>query len=306
LENQKLYMRWLLAELDITPTIVHPSGSSQSTSTSFLDKLYSLSPSEIASRHGTRLLDLYGSSMYKLLSATFPEKEWLPWLFSRTPADFWKETENQKKYVDWLVEKVGVSDPKYLRFPHFNENRGNALLALHHNSVQETVLALYPLNPNLSSPTHQSEERNRSPRLLYTPQNYWDSIETQLAFLEELATKLGFKASDYDKWYAVSGKLFHEHGGGSLLVKYNSSVYLLLKSLFPLHDWLPWKFPVLPRSASTDPESIRLLLSFIEKELNIRDSQQWKRVNSKQLKDIGVLSFVTKCGGLEAVLTTPR
>lgn len=36
-------------------------------------------------------MDFYDQSLYKALSAVYPDHEWIPWLFSATPHSFAKD-----------------------------------------------------------------------------------------------------------------------------------------------------------------------------------------------------------------------
>lgn len=45
-----------------------------------------------------------------------------------------------------------------------------------------------------------------------------------------------------EDWYQVKVNHFLEHGGSGMLLLFHKSPYAILKSIFPDHDWLPWKF----------------------------------------------------------------
>ncbi len=59
----------------------------------------------------------------------------------------------------------------------------------------------------------------------------WDDINHQRAFLQQLARKLNIKT--HEQWYSISQSIFMQHGGGELLSKYNDSLVLLFRSLYP-------------------------------------------------------------------------
>ena len=52
----------------------------------------------------------YYRSPLLLLSATYPEYEWLPWKFSTVPRNFWSHKEHVKEFLDWASKKFGVED----------------------------------------------------------------------------------------------------------------------------------------------------------------------------------------------------
>ena len=42
------------------------------------------------------------------LQSTYPEHPWEPWRWDNLPNEFWKDLGNQKKYLKWLGDYVGV------------------------------------------------------------------------------------------------------------------------------------------------------------------------------------------------------
>ena len=45
-----------------------------------------------------------------LLSAAFPEYEWLPWKFNKCPRNFWDDLKNQRKFMDWAGKELGIKE----------------------------------------------------------------------------------------------------------------------------------------------------------------------------------------------------
>ena len=45
-----------------------------------------------------------------MLAKLYPDYEWLPWKFARTPSSFWDNIINQRKYMDWLFKKWNMKD----------------------------------------------------------------------------------------------------------------------------------------------------------------------------------------------------
>ncbi len=46
--------------------------------------------------------------MPQLLVAVYPEYEWLPWKFSRTPQGFWTDPKNCKQFLEWSKPYLNV------------------------------------------------------------------------------------------------------------------------------------------------------------------------------------------------------
>lgn len=81
----------------------------------------------------------YGGSPFALLKAVYTDFEFLPWMFDKTQRGFFDKVENRKKYIEWLVQKVGVSKPTDLQTKHFEPNGGKGLLKKYGNSPQKVV-----------------------------------------------------------------------------------------------------------------------------------------------------------------------
>lgn len=47
------------------------------------------------------------SSLYKLLVVAYPNYDWLPWKFDKSPT-FWIDPENQRKFIEWAGKQLGV------------------------------------------------------------------------------------------------------------------------------------------------------------------------------------------------------
>ena len=38
--------------------------------------------------------------------SVFPEYPWLPWKFNTVPRKFWENSENKRKFMDWLYKEL--------------------------------------------------------------------------------------------------------------------------------------------------------------------------------------------------------
>lgn len=56
------------------------------------------------------MLDNKGGSPLKLISDFFPDRQWLPWKFKSAPKNFWKSQENQRQYMNWLGNVLGIKE----------------------------------------------------------------------------------------------------------------------------------------------------------------------------------------------------
>jgi hypothetical protein len=52
----------------------------------------------------------YRYSLYALLSAIYPDYQWLPWKFINCPRNWWDDKKNQKKFMDWAAQQLSIKE----------------------------------------------------------------------------------------------------------------------------------------------------------------------------------------------------
>jgi hypothetical protein len=45
-----------------------------------------------------------------MLSTVYPEYEWLPWKFRKSPQNYWNDLKNQQKFMDWAGKQLKVNE----------------------------------------------------------------------------------------------------------------------------------------------------------------------------------------------------
>lgn len=75
---------------------------------------------------------------------------------------------------------------------------------------------------------------------------------------------------------------------------------------YPEHEWLPWKFKKVSPSVGRDPEVVEKALSYVEKECEISQPEDWYQVTMTRLKKLKVMSIIQYAGGLHAALRQHR
>jgi len=88
--------------------------------------------------HGKALLAVYNKSPKKLVSTVYSDYDYLPWLFAYGPRSFFFSTENVHRYIEWLINKVGVKENE-LMVSHFVDNGGAALMELFNDSPMKVI-----------------------------------------------------------------------------------------------------------------------------------------------------------------------
>lgn len=79
-----------------------------------------------------------------------------------------------------------------------------------------------------------------------------------------------------DSWYSVTQEQLYELNGTTLLVKrHNGSMYSLLKTVYPDHEWLEWKFQLVPKGFWKHPENVRRYFEWLGTQLGVRKMDDW-------------------------------
>ncbi len=128
--------------------------------------------------------------------------------------------------MDQLAKKMNIKDLSEWYSVTWREMvlHGAATLLLKYNgSPRKLLQSVYPEYQWDSSKFHIYERQH--------PIRYWDDVAKQRSFMDDLAKQL--KLEDYTGWYSITGKIIQEHGGGTLLSKYNGSPSKLLPSIYP-------------------------------------------------------------------------
>jgi hypothetical protein len=87
----------------------------------------------------------------------------------------------------------------------------------------------------------------------------------------------------FDSLFTITKKDIIYAGGGGLLKQYNFSPAKLISTVFAEHEWLPWKFTVVPTGYWVDPNNHRKFLDWVAKQLNIKEMKDWYNVTKMVL-----------------------
>ncbi len=134
------------------------------------------------------------------------------------------------------------------------------------------------------------------------PYGFWNATFNQRTFLDNLAKKLNI--TDTKQWYKINAVVVHQHGGSSLLQKYNGSIVNLLTtvyseylvyliSLFCRYQWDLTKFVQIPHGYWDLPKQ-RAFMDNLAKKLNIVKQEGWYNVTAAALKRHGAHKLIAK------------
>lgn len=144
------------------------------------------------------------------------------------------------------------------------------VLKLHGKSFYKSLVELYP------------EFQFDVMRFKHLPPGFWDQEDNHRLFLENLMKILKFK--DLDDFYALPHNEFIQYGGISLLQRHGS-LWNVLKSVYPDHNWLPWRFHSAPQGFWLVEKNRRDYLKWLEQKLELRSAEDWAKVTDKALLD---------------------
>ena len=134
LENQRKFMDDLAQKLGIRQ----------------LDGWYKVTMAELLPHGAVTILNLYGRSLSKLLSKVYPNHPWDLSKFASKPSNYWASMENQKRFMDDLGTKIGISSEKdFARWYEQSsrivaDNGGSGLSVLYKNSLRKILTSVYP------------------------------------------------------------------------------------------------------------------------------------------------------------------
>lgn len=75
--------------------------------------------------------------------------------------------------------------------------------------------------------------------------------------------------------------------------KYKGSPYLLLSSVFPEYEWLPWKFAQCPKNYWNDDVNKKKFLDWAGKQLGVNEISDWNKITTKVFKNIKSANYRT-------------
>ena len=129
----------------------------------------------------------------------------------------------------------------------------------------------------------------------------WADIKNHKLFLDWLGSRLGFTSRE--DWYNLRYKQVHDNYGGGLLAHYyNNSPSVMVRTIYTDYDFLPWKFAKAPEYLGKDEEALKEILRHVENKYNIASIDDWRRISRDELKELDVLYWIQKAGGLPHAL----
>ena len=105
-ENQIKFVKWAEIALSIKET---SDWYNVATNVPKTNKKQFLFQKDFKKIGGISILKRFGS-LYALLNKIYPDFDWLPWKFTRTPKGYWEDPANQKLWIDWATKKLNIKE----------------------------------------------------------------------------------------------------------------------------------------------------------------------------------------------------
>lgn len=124
------------------------------------------------------------------------------------------------------------------------------------------------------------------------PRSFWDSVENQRRFMDNLAKELGF--TRMDQWYRVTEKMIRSRGGKAILAKYGNSPSRLLQAVYPEKAWKLWQFDFVQRDYWDSKENHREFVAGLATKMDIKAMEDWYSVRKEDWKRHGGSGILAK------------
>ena len=211
---------------------------------------------------------------------------------SRIPPNFWKDKNNQLKFMEYASQKLNIKDLSewynvtkrvtiHIAFCNIQDliQIGGYFLRDGEHSFSTLLSQLHP-------------DYNFLPwKFTSTTHNFWDNMMNQRQFMNWAEKEL--KIKEKSDWYKVTRKVlnkekksvclvfkdFYDLGGLWLLSKYRGSPSALISAVYPEYNWLPWKFDKIQSKYWEDINNQKKFMDWVGNELKIKEMSDWYNVS---------------------------
>jgi hypothetical protein len=234
----------------------------------YMEDYYQLTADLFSENYGGGVLSCYwrGSPMGSVTDC-FPNYDWKHWLFTFTPAGFWKKRENRRSYLQWLGEKLGyrsIEDWYNVSYLDFLQNKGGSILLNCKKAVYSVLMEFYP--------KYDWKEW----MFKTSPIGFWAVRKNRIRYMHWLGERLGLQ--DPEDWYSVRRDDFVDNHGIGCLRQYHQSPPLAAMDLFPKYKWQEWKFQKTPCGFWDKVDNRIRYMQWLGKQLGFHRPEDWRRI----------------------------
>ena len=185
--------------------------------------------------------------------------------------NYFKSVQNQRIFMDELYQKLQLKSlDDWLQVPRYkiSQNGGRSLINYYYlNNMKNLLLSVYP-NHNWQFEKLKEEENN-----------YFQSIENQRSFMDNLYHKL--QLNSLDDWLEISRKKYYQYGGKRILHLYNNNRKKLLSSIYPNFSWNFQKLKLNANFSNVEDQRKFMDNLFVEFRLNSLDD--WVLISRRKI-----------------------
>lgn len=234
---------------------------------SSLDDWYNVTRNDFEINGGSNVLHYFDNSIVKLLQFVYAEKEWLEWLFNKSPQHFWTDDDSCRRYMQWLRGKMHYStdeDWYQITADDFKMFNGGGILHAFKDSPILILKHVYPDNDWLEW------------KFSVAPKHTWSNVAVITKYMHWLGNVLGYIS--LDDWYSITQEDLKQHYGCGLLNAYGS-LYVILKMVFPKHDWMIWRFSKSPPNIWEQKDILQAYMRWLGRMLGYETLEDWYNVS---------------------------
>ncbi len=250
-----------------------------------IEDWYKVSQRDFMSNDGGGLMNRFNASPVQLLEHIYPEHQWLPWLFNRSPSSTWKSDSTINSYMMWLGQRLNyitMEDWYNISKNDLVNNHGGGLMDRFSGSPTKLLQYVYP-------------EHQWVPWLfIRAPQDIWKNNGMIQDYMVWLGQKLNYtKTGD---WYNIKQSDFVNNHGGNLLGKYfHNSPIRILRHVFPEYEWLPWLFNMAPLHTWNDDSTIKSYMIWLGQKLNYNKMEDWYNISQDCFYNNHGIGLLSNC-----------
>ncbi len=229
-----------------------------------LEDWYQVTYDDFVRWHGSAFLAYFHDSRLVALREYAPQHPWQEWRFTQVPDGFWQQRRNRRRYMDWLGQQLGFTQPEdWYRLPE-------RALQQYHGS---RLLSLFGSSPSAVVKDYLPRHRWLEWRFVHAPTRFWEDTANRHRYLQWLGKQLGFRHPD--DWYQLTQNHVKQWYGSSLLSYFNGSPSAIVKDVFPRHRWQEWRFAVVPKGFWEEARNRHRYLDWLGQQLGYRRPSDW-------------------------------
>jgi hypothetical protein len=249
---------------------------------------YNVKQKHFENNNGNGLLaGKYNGSPYAFLCEVFPNELWLPWKFKQTSKNFWNDPKNIRFYLDWLANELNfksLDEYYYVSQNTYRKYDGMGLQKKFNGCRLEMLKFAYPCK--------NWQEWKFEPRIV----GFFDDINNLRNAIKYIEQEEGIlKLED---WYMHTCATIDKHlGKGLLSNKYDCSLILLLKYVYPNFSWKGYRFMKAPMKYWEQPGTQEEWLLDFMKHMNYSSYDELYYVSKEDVSNFYGEGIIDKYGG---------